>query len=403
MFIYKNNKLILKQGDYEIPLPEIAKNQTNPFYLYDLHGLREWYRFVCQAIGDRLRIFFAMKANSNKHVLKTFQKEGSGVDVVSIWEARQAQEAGFPPERIVFSGVGKSALELEEALDKGFFQINVESSGELKRLSAICQAKNKICSIGLRINPNVDFPAHPYIKTGLSGHKFGLEEEELPSILKFIREQNRIQLKGLSMHLGSQIFDPSPLFQAIGHLKKLYEKIKADQYPLEIMDIGGGLAVNYQRLDLEEEKARVQKFGQGVQKLGQGFEGTVIMEPGRLLTARFGLLCTQVEYVKKSPKKQFVILNSGMNHLLRPALYKARHEILPFKKTDKPSQVYDVGGPICETGDLFAENCKLPELQPGDWLALASTGAYGFVMANQYNSRPLPQEICYDRGRLVEY
>lgn len=401
MFLYKDDILVLKQGDCLIPIHEISKEQTTPFYLYDIQGLRNWYQFFLQATGQRLQVFFAMKANSNKCVLKAFQEEGSGVDVVSGGEARIAQEAGFKPNKIVFSGVGKSTLELEEAVEKKFFQINVESLGELQRLAEICRKKNKACSIGIRINPNVDFSTHPYIKTGLSGHKFGFEEEELPLILKFIRSQDLLQLKGLSMHLGSQIFDLDPLFQAIKYLRKLYEKLQKENYPLEVMDIGGGLAVNYQNFNLEEEKQRLKKFGQGLKSILEGFEGTVITEPGRLLSARFGILCAKIEYIKKSPKKQFIILNSGMNHFLRPALYKAQHRILPLKKPKTSQQIYDVVGPICETGDTIAQNYPLPELKSGDWLAIADTGAYGFVMANQYNAHPLPQEISFDQGKLL--
>ena len=401
MFLYKNDILVLMQGDCAIPIQEIIKNQTTPFYLYDIQGLREWYRFFLQATDNRLKVFFAMKANANQHILKAFQEETSGIDVVSGGEARLAQKAGFSPQKIIFSGVGKSTWELEEAVEKGFFQINVESLGELERLADICRKKNNSCSIGLRINPNVDFSAHSYIKTGLSGHKFGFEEEELPLVLKLIHSQDHLQLKGLSMHLGSQIFDLEPLFQAIRQIKQLYEKLKKENHSLTVIDIGGGLAVNYQKPDLEEEKIRLKKFGQGLKTIFRDFEGTVISEPGRLLTAPFGILCAKIEYIKKSPKKQFVILNSGMNHFLRPALYGAKHRILPLKKSEGPQQIYDVTGPICETGDIMAKNYPLPELKSEDWLAIADTGAYGFVMANQYNGQPLPREISFDQGKIL--
>ena len=393
--------MILKQGDTLIPVQDIAKDRVTPFYLYDIHNLKKWYQFFLQATDHRLKVFFSMKSNSNKWILKAFQKEGSGVDVVSGGEARRAQEAGFNPQKIIFSGVGKSALELEEAIDKGFFQINVESLEELKRLAEICKKKNKPCCIGLRINPNIDFSAHPYIKTGLRGHKFGFEEEELPLVLKCIQTHDLIHLQGLSMHLGSQIFNLDPLFQAIEHLKELYEKLKKEQYPLKILDIGGGLAVNYQKADFEEEKKRIEDFGQGLRGILKDFKETVITEPGRLLTARFGILCAKIEYIKKSPKKQFVILNSGMNHFLRPALYEAKHRILPLKKSMAPQQIYDVVGPICETGDWVAKDCPLPGLKSGDWLAIADTGAYGFVMANQYNLQTAVQEIGFDKGKEI--
>ena len=394
--------MVLKQGENLISIKEITEDVTSPFYLYDIEGLKEWYRLFLQATNKRLKVFFSMKSNFNKHILRAFQEEGSGVDVVSGGEAQLAQSLGFKPQQLVFSGVGKSVLELEEAVGKGFFQINVESLEELKRLAEICRTYNKPCKIGLRINPNMDFESHPYIKTGLRGHKFGFEEEELPLILEFIRSHELIQLQGLSMHLGSQIFDLDPLFKSISHLKELHKKLKKEQYPLTVMDIGGGLAVNYQNSDFEEEKARLKHFGQGLNILLKDFDGTVITEPGRFLVARFGILCAKIEYIKKSPKKQFVILNSGMNHFLRPALYGAKHRILPLEKTKGKQKVYDVVGPICETGDTISENCLLPEiLQSGDWLAIADTGAYGFVMANQYNLQLPVQEICFDKGKKI--
>ena len=404
MFLYKGKTLILKQGELQIPVLKIAKQQKGPFYLYDIYGLKKWYEGFSKSLNSTslgLKIFFAMKANANPFILKAFKKQGSGVDVVSIGEAKQALKVGFKPKDIIFSGVGKSFTELEFAVKKRFFQINVESLGELKRLAKITRQQNKPCSIGLRINPNVDFSSHPYIKTGLSGHKFGFEEQQLPELLKFIRSKKLIQLKGLSMHLGSQICDLEPLFKAISQLKALYIRLQAEKHPLSVLDIGGGLGINYQTPHLKDEKTRLRLFSQGLKKLFKGFKGQVITEPGRFLVAPFGLLCAQIEYIKKTPKKQFLILNSGMNHFLRPALYGAKHRVLALKKSAKRPQNYDIVGPICETGDIFAKNQALPEPKPEDWLALADTGAYGFVMANQYNGQALPLEICVDKGKIL--
>lgn len=401
MFLYEKDNLVLKQGEHLLSVKEIAGDMITPFYLYDIQGLKDWYRFFLQATNNRLKVFFAMKSNFNKQILKAFLEEGSGLDVVSGGEARLAQELGFSPQKLIFSGVGKSVLELEEAVTKSFFQINVESFEELKRLEAICRKQNKACKIGLRINPNVDFNSHPYIKTGLRGHKFGFEEEELPCILKFIRSHEFIHLQGLSFHLGSQIFDLDPLFKAISHLKKIYEALKKEHYPLEVLNIGGGLGVNYQNSDFDEEKTRLKDFGEGLNHLLEDFDGTVITEPGRVLVARFGILCAKIEYIKKSPEKQFAILNSGMNHFLRPALYGAKHRILPLEKSNNGKEMYDVVGPICETGDTIAEDYPLPNLKSGDWLAIADTGAYGFVMANQYNLQLPVQEICFDQGKKI--
>ena len=304
-------------------------------------------------------------------------------------------------KKIIFSGVGKSEKELKEAVEKKTFQINVESLEELKRLIEICKSQNQSCRIGVRINPNIDFPSHPYIKTGLKEHKFGLEEEDIPRILEMIRSQHLIQLKGLSMHLGSQIFDLPPLLKAIDYLKNIYNQLKKQRMPLQVMDIGGGLAVNYENPDFNEEKNRLRDFGQSLQRILKDFDGMVVTEPGRLLVARFGILCAQIEYIKKTSQKSFVILNSGMNHFLRPALYGAKHRVLPIEKSSGPQKIYDVVGPICETGDWLAKNYPLPPLKSGGWLAIADTGAYGFVMSNQYNLQVPVKEICFDQGKQI--
>ena len=398
MFCYRYKQLILKQGETSLPLIEIAKKEKSPFYLYDIQGLREWYQFFSSQMPAQ--VFFAMKSNFNKWLLKALQKEGAGVDVVSGGEASLAMECGFSPQKIVFSGVGKSKEELEMALRKKFFQINVESFEELKRLAQISSQKNQVAPIALRITPNIDFPSHPYIKTGLSGHKFGLEISELKEILAFIKKSPSLSLQGLSMHLGSQIFDLKPLLQAIQFLKRLYEQLKQENWALKTLDIGGGLGINYQKEDQEQEKARLTEFGQALKDLFKNSSAQLLTEPGRFLVARFGLLCAKVEYVKKSSKKQFVILNSGMNHFLRPALYSAQHRILSFK-LNETLQKYDVVGPICETGDSFAKDILLPEIKEGEYLAIADTGAYGFVMANSYNLQLPVTETAYDQAKKL--
>ena len=400
MFVYQNKELVLKQGDKKLSLKEIAKKEKTPFYLYDIQGLKEWYQTFLSATQNQAKVFFAMKSNFNEHVLRAFQKQGSGVDVVSGGEAQLAMKCGFQSKDIVFSGVGKTKEEIEMAIKQKFFQINVESFEELKRLAQICNQTNKSACLALRINPNVDFSSHPYIKTGLSGHKFGLEESELKEILSFLKENKNLILQGLSMHIGSQIFELKALFQAIQYLKSLYEGLKKEGWPLKVLDIGGGLGVNYKKEGFEEEKKSLQKFGEGLNELFKGFEGQLITEPGRFLIARFGLLVAKIEYIKKSPSKHFVILNSGMNHFLRTALYSDEHRILSFKQAKKLKK-YDVVGPICETGDSFAKDIFLPELKEGEYLAIADTGAYGFVMANAYNLQSLAQEIAFDQGKKL--
>ena len=393
MFCYENNKLVLKKEKESFLIEEIARQQNTPFYLYDLEELRKWCRFFISQTN--LEVFFAVKCNFNKEVLKVFYEESCGADVVSLGEAKLALSAGFPPEKILFSGVGKTAEELEFALSNHFFQINVESFEELQRLLMIAKRKRKKARIGIRINPNIDFDSHPHIKTGLSGHKFGLEESELPALLSLISSHSsHLHLQGLSMHIGSQIFDASALLQALARLKKLFYKVKGQGFPLETLDIGGGLGVNYEKAGLEDERQRLSDFTQGFKKELEDFEGRVLTEPGRFLAAKFGILCAKVEYIKKSPRKKFVILNSGMNHFMRTALYGAKHRILNvFKREGK--EIYDVVGPICETGDTFYKNCLLNIVQEGDWLAIADAGAYGAVMSNNYNLQNPVKEVGF--------
>ena len=391
MFCYEDNQLVLKKEKESLRIQDIANQQNTPFYLYDLEGIRKWCRFFLSQ--THLEVFFAMKCNFNKEVLKVFQDEACGVDVVSLGEAKRALDVGFPPEKILFSGVGKTKDELEFALSKSFFQINIESFEELKRMLFIAQKQKRKAKLGIRINPNIDFESHPHIKTGLTGHKFGLEESRLPELLDFISSHSdSLHLQGLSMHIGSQIFDSSALLEACSTLKKLFYKVKAKGFPLETLDIGGGLGVNYKVAGLLEEEQNLKNFTEALKKEFKDFKARVLTEPGRFLAAKFGILCARVEYVKKTPEKNFVILNSGMNHFMRTALYGAEHRVLNLVKREG-EELYDVVGPICETGDTFYKNAKLSPVKEGDWLAIADTGAYGFVMANHYNLQTPAKEI----------
>ena len=398
MFEYKNNKLFLS-GKKDLLIEDLVKNKDQAFYLYDKEGLKDFLQFFLKEVD--MDVFFAMKANSNLKLLESFKNLGTGVDVVSMGEAKEAMKVGFKGEDIVFSGVGKTKKELEEACKENFFQINVESLPELKKLNEVAKNLNHKARIGLRINPDVDFESHPYIKTGLSGHKFGFEEEEIPALLEALKDLKNLHLQGLSMHIGSQILDLSPFYEALRKFRKLFEDLKEKVPSLSVLDIGGGIGVNYESRDLETEKKLVKEFGKNSKEIFKDFQGKIICEPGRVLCAKFGMLLAKILYIKKSPSKEFIILNSGMNHFLRPALYGAKHQILALKK-DKPLKNYDVVGPICETGDTFLKECPLPSsLKEGDWLGIADTGAYGFVMANHYNKHDLPKEIVFDEGKQV--
>lgn len=407
MFKYSaRGDLVWGRGRRETPLRQIARSAerqgAGPFYLYDLDGLRGWHQQFLKAMPlsgacPALEVFYSAKANSNREVLRVFLEGGSGADVVSGGEARRALETGFPPEKIVFSGAGKTADELRLAIESGFLQINAESLAEVKVMAREARRLRKQARLGLRINPNVNFETHPYIKTGLRGHKFGLEESDLPEVLDFIRSRPKeLSLRGLSMHIGSQIFDLEPFFRAASGLRRLFDGLKKTGFPLGILDLGGGFGVDYSRGSLAGEKQLMKSLAAGLKKTLRGFSGRALAEPGRFLTARFGLLCSKVIYIKESGGKKFAILEAGMSHFLRPALYGAIHRILPFSAPGRGRrrEVYDVAGPVCETGDVFARACPLPPLKAGDWLAIADAGAYGYVMASSYNLLPPAREIC---------
>ena len=398
MFEFQDNFLCLRQGDHCTKLKDIAQKETTPFYLYDLDGIRGWYQSFRKNIPSSSDVFYAMKANNNFQILKVFQEEGAGLDVVSGGEITLAKKMGFSPDKIIFSGVGKSKEEISMTLQWDLLQINVESLEELKAIHHIAENLGKTASIALRVNPDVDIESHPYIRTGRVDHKFGIDEDQLPQVLDFIKQNRKtLYFQGLSQHIGSQIFDLKSLLKAAGSLKSLYETLLQEGFNLKTLDLGGGLGVDYQDSGLKKERLLLNEYGKMLEKLFKDFTGRVLVEPGRFLTARFGVLCTRVEYVKKTPHKTFAIVNSGMHHFLRPALYQATHQILPLQ-TNPEKEVYDVVGTICETGDIFGKNVTLPALKAGDWLALADTGAYGHVMSNYYNLQIPVKEIPFSKG-----
>lgn len=398
MFEFQDNHLCLKQGNHSIKLKDIVQKETTPFYLYDLDGMRDWYKLFRNSIPSRTGIFYAMKANNNFQVLKAFQEEGAGLDVVSGGEITLAKKTGFSPDKVIFSGVGKSKEEITMALQWGLLQINVESPEELKAIHHIAKSLNQTASIALRMNPNVDIESHPYIRTGRVDHKFGIDENQIPQILDFIKQnRNTLYLQGLSQHIGSQIFDLKSVLKAAQNLKSLYKNLLQKGFALKTLDLGGGLGVDYHSFGLDKDTLLLQKYGKMLKELFTDFSGPILLEPGRFLTARFGMLCTRVEYVKKTPHKTFAIVNSGMHHFLRPALYQAIHRILPLQ-TNSKKETYDVVGTICETGDIFGKDVTLPTLKAGDWLALADTGAYGYVMSNHYNLQVPVKEIPFSNG-----
>lgn len=362
--------------------------------MYDLLFLEQ--RFDIMKKNLNAEIHYAMKANANIKILKNLKRMGSYLDVVSIGEVRRGLDAGFSPQQMIFSGVAKTEKEIKQAIDLKIQQINVESISELQRISRCALEMKKKISIALRINPNVNIKTHPYIATGLLENKFGMSPESLSEAIEVIRKSKYIQLVGVSMHLGSQMHDLSAFEEGLLQLKKIFLELRKDFPQMKVFDVGGGLGIFYEHSSLDKEEKMFKKYAQIISKNTKDMGVTIQIEPGRWIVGHIGVLVSQVQYIKSHQKKNFMILDSGMNHLLRPTLYNAYHEIQPLKLIKKSSiQKYDVVGPICETGDFFAKNRNLPIVQEGDWVAILDCGAYGYSMSNQYNLHELPLEKCF--------
>jgi diaminopimelate decarboxylase len=392
---------LVRQGDAlhlgGVPLAAIAAEVGTPVYVYNAEAIRERYRVLDGALaGVPHRICYAVKANSTLAVLRILRDLGAGADIVSAGEMARALAAGFAPDRIVFSGVGKAAAELRQAVRARLGHLNVESVEELHRLGAIAEEEQADVAVGIRINPDVTTDTHPYISTGKSGIKFGVPIDQVPAAAAFIARHPRLQLTTLAMHLGSQLSDTEPFRQGIGHLLRLAARLRTDgAHPIRVIDIGGGLGIRYAN-ELPMDPAR---FADAVVPLLEPSGYTVYLEPGRFLVGSAGVLVTEVLYRKHSGGKEFVVVDAGMNDLVRPSHYQAYHEIVELETRERPTVRADVVGPVCETGDFLALDRLLPDVQAGERLVVLGAGAYGFVMASNYNTRPRPAEVVVDGER----
>ena len=394
-FSYHDNKLSRVSSTGVVDLTELCAQTSGPFYVYDLEGLKGRVQVFKEHLPKGASVHFAMKTNFNKKVLETVFSQNCGADLVSGGELRRALECGCLAQDIVFSGVGKTIQEIDAALEAGIKQINVESPQELMRISERARALKKEAPVAFRMNPDVNPETHPYIKTGFRENKFGMDESFLPELLQIVESsQGLLQLKGLTLHIGSQIRDLSPFEEAIRKTLVVHRELLSQGWALETFDVGGGVGISYESADLEEDVASIQEYGEILKRCFQKEDCQVLCEPGRIIVGRFGVLCTQVQYIKESPYKKFVIVDTGMHHLLRPSLYQAYHRILPMQLGKKATQVYDIVGPICESSDVLGHDRLLPEIQQGDWLAIADVGAYGAVMSSHYNLHTPPKEFA---------
>ena len=380
-----------------VPLGAIAAEVGTPVYVYNAEAIRARYRSLEGALaGLPHRICYAVKANSTLAVLRILRDLGAGADIVSAGEMSRVLAAGFGPEGIVFSGVGKGAAELRQAVRARLGHLNVESLGELERLAAIADEERVDVAVGIRVNPDVTTDTHPYISTGKSGIKFGVPVDQVPAAAALVAGHPRLRLTTLAMHLGSQLSDPEPFRQGIVRLLELAARLRTEGgHPIRVMDIGGGLAIRY----AAEQPMDPERFAEAVVPLLAPSGYTVYLEPGRFLVGSAGVLVTEVLYRKHSGGKEFVVVDAGMNDLVRPSHYQAYHEIIELERSDRPAVRADVVGPVCETGDFLALDRARPDVAEGDRLAVLGAGAYGFVMASNYNSRPRPAEVVVDGNR----
>ena len=379
-------------------LQAIADRVGTPAYVYSGNLIRAQYHALDDALqGIRHRICYSVKANGNLGVLRVLKQLGAGADIVSVGELRRVLAAGFDPDGIVFSGVGKTPPELEEAIRAGVGFINVESSSELDTLFAVAKNVKKPANVGIRVNPDVATETpHPYTRTGEKTTKFGVPFDEVVLVAQRITAEPLLKLRGLAMHIGSQITDVGPYHRGTVKLLELVTALRASGVDgLEALDVGGGLGVRYHNEKAPTPKAFAEAVVPAVKAAGLG----LLCEPGRYLVANGGVLLTKVLYRKHAGGKDFVIVDAGMTDFVRPSHYNAHHEIVPLKDGKRGEETVSVVGPICESGDFLALDRKLPVVMPGEALAVLGTGAYGFVMSSTYNQRPRPPEVVVEGDR----
>ncbi|WP_339051271.1 diaminopimelate decarboxylase [Rickettsiella endosymbiont of Xylota segnis] len=392
-FHYSNRELHVE----EVPITNIMAEFGSPCYIYSLAILqRQWYAFK-QLLQNSQQICYAVKANSNLAILANLAKWGAGFDIVSGGELARVMQAGGDVKKTVFSGVGKTSEEIKTALQANIGCFNVESPSELLRIEAIAKDLHKLANIALRINPNIDAKTHPYITTGLKETKFGMSANDALTLYRHAATSQYLKIQGISCHLGSQLTTLDPFLQAIEQLLDLTEQLEKENIVLKTINLGGGLGVPYQQEKVPTPQEYCQQILGALKKRNATLQ--LIIEPGRIITAQAGILVTKVEYLKTNSDKNFAIVDAGMNDLIRPALYHAEQNIFPIiQRCDLPEKNYDVVGPICENSDFLGKTRPLL-IQAGDFLAIMDSGAYGFSMSSNYNSRPRATEVLVDKNQ----
>ena len=390
-FTYQNKQLFAEK----ISVANMAKQFGTPLYIYSKQHIEQQFKSYQEALNNTPHLIcYSVKANSNIAILNLLAKLGAGFDIVSRGELERVLAAGGQAEKIVFSGVGKSIDDMTRALEIGVHCFNVESTNELTRLQAVAEKLGKIAPISLRINPDVDAKTHPYISTGLKENKFGIDISEAEEVYSYAASLKNLKIKGIDCHIGSQLTSLTPFLDALDRLLLLMDKLADKNIHIEHLDLGGGLGVRYQ----DETPPPAQEYIQAIKERLGNRNISLIFEPGRYIVANSGILVTKIEYLKHTSNKNFAIVDAAMNDLIRPALYQAWMDIKPVEEKQSSNQVYDIVGPICETGDFLGKDRTL-NVSEGDLLAIFSAGAYGFAMSSNYNSRGRAAEVIADNDR----
>ena len=377
-----------------INFQELADKYKTPLYVYDFDYMKAQYAALKEAFkGRKSLLSYAVKANSNLSVVQNFARLGSGADCVSIGEVRRALMAGIPPYKILFSGVGKLDSEIQEAIEHDILYINAESIAELERIDMIAKKLDKVCRISVRVNPNIDPKTHPYISTGLSANKFGVDIDSAKRMYIFAKNSSHLDPVGIHFHIGSQLTELEPILESAIIVADLVRSLHVIDVDLKFFDIGGGLGVVYK----DETTITPYEYAQAILSTLTGLDLTIVCEPGRYLTANAGYFLTSVLYEKTNKDKRFIIVDGAMNDLIRPSLYNAYHKIETLKSSDEKTKA-DIVGPVCESGDFLAKDYELPALSHNDLLIVHSAGSYGFGMGSNYNTRGRSAEVAVENG-----
>jgi len=397
---FHNMAFRYRAGDFhceDVPVSSIAGRFGTPTYVYSQSAILGNYHRL-EGVLARVPglICYSVKANSNLRILNLLRQAGAGFDIVSGGELERVRRVGADPRRVVFSGVGKSRAEIDAGLAAGILMFNVESAGELELMESRAAALGKRANISIRVNPDVEAETHPYISTGQVIHKFGVPKEEAVELYRRAAGSPHLLIRGVACHIGSQILEVEPFLKALDEIGSLADSLTGNEIILEYLDLGGGFGIRY----ADEEPLDFERLMEGIATQRRGTPYRLIIEPGRALVGDAGTLLTRVLYVKRNQPKNFIVVDAGMNDLMRPTLYGSYHEIVPVEARLAEKLLADVVGPLCETGDFLAQDREMADVQPGDLLAILTAGAYGYALASNYNTRPRPAEVLVHGGEV---